>query len=60
MAGGAAAGNAIAKGGSTSGSIVHVPLGNGSTLNVEAPDASSLRIGDLVEADQSGNINRTP
>jgi outer membrane lipoprotein SlyB len=56
--GGGLAGNAIGKSGSQQSWTVRIRLGNGSTMNVEVPDASSLRQGDLVQVDANGNITR--
>lgn len=56
--GGGVAGNAIGKSGSRQSWTVRVKMGNGSTTNVEVPDASALRVGDLVEVGPDGNITR--
>lgn len=58
VAGGAAAGNAISKGGTKYTAVVRVRLGNGSTMNIEVPDANALRVGDLVEVEPNGSITR--
>jgi len=56
--GGGLAGHAIGSKGSQHSWLVHVKMGNGSYMNVQVPDASSLRKGDIVEVDPNGNITR--
>jgi outer membrane lipoprotein SlyB len=56
--GGGLAGHAIGSKGSQHSWLVRVKMGNGSHMNVQVPDASSLRKGDLVEVDGNGNITR--
>ena len=56
--GGGFAGHAIGNSGSQHSWLVRVKMGNGSFMNVQVKDASSLRQGDLVEVDGSGNITR--
>lgn len=56
--GGGFAGSAIGRSGSQRSWLVRVKMGNGSFMNVEVPDASSLRPGDMVEVDPNGNITR--
>lgn len=56
--GGGLAGNAIGKSGSRQSWLLRVKMGNGSYMNVEVPDASALRVGDLVEVDANGNVTR--
>lgn len=56
--GGGLAGHAIGSKGSQHSWLVRVKMGNGSYMNVQVPDASSLRQGDLVEVDPNGNITR--
>lgn len=56
--GGGFAGHAIGNRGSQQSWLVRVKMGNGSFMNVQVKDASSLRQGDLVEVDGSGNITR--
>lgn len=56
--GGGFAGHAIGNSGSQQSWLVRVKMGNGSYMNVQVKDASSLRQGDLVEVDPNGNITR--
>lgn len=56
--GGGFAGNAIGKSGSQRSWLVRVKMGNGSFMNVQVPDASALRVGDIVEVDPNGGITR--
>jgi outer membrane lipoprotein SlyB len=56
--GGGLAGHAIGSKGSQHSWLVRVKMGNGSYMNVQVPDAGSLRQGDLVEVDNNGNITR--
>jgi outer membrane lipoprotein SlyB len=56
--GGGLAGHAIGSKGSQHSWLVRVKMGNGSYMNVQVKDASSLRKGDLVEVDPNGNITR--
>ncbi len=56
--GGGLAGHAIGNRGSQHSWLVRVKMGNGSFMNVQVQDASSLRQGDLVEVDANGNITR--
>ena len=56
--GGGLAGHAIGNRGSQQSWLVRVKMGNGSFMNVQVKDASSLRQGDLVEVDSNGNITR--
>ena len=56
--GGGFAGHAIGNSGSQQSWLVRVKMGNGSYMNVQVKDASSLRQGDLVEVDGNGNITR--
>lgn len=56
--GGGFAGHAVGNRGGTHNYLVHIQMGNGSYANVQVADASSLRIGDLVQVDPSGNITR--
>jgi outer membrane lipoprotein SlyB len=57
--GGGFAGRAVGnRGGAEHSYLVHVRMGNGSYMNVQVADASSLRVGDLVQVDPSGNITR--
>lgn len=56
--GGGLAGHAIGNKGSQQRWLVRVKMGNGSYMNVQVNDASSLRQGDLVEVDGNGNITR--
>jgi len=56
--GGGFAGHAVGNRGGTHNYLVHIRMGNGSYANVQVADASSLRVGDLVQVDQSGNITR--
>ncbi len=56
--GGGFAGHAIGKGGTQQTAMVRIKLGNGSMMNVEVPDAGSIRVGDIVEVDTKGNITR--
>lgn len=56
--GGGFAGHAIGNSGSQHSWLVRVKMGNGSYMNVQVKDASSLRQGDLVEVDGNGNITR--
>lgn len=56
--GGGFAGHAIGNSGSRQSWVVRVKMGNGSFVNVQVPDASAIRVGDLVEVDSSGNITR--
>lgn len=37
---------------------LRVRMGNGSAANVTVPDASSIRVGDMVQIDPNGNITR--
>ena len=57
--GGGFAGHAVGnRGGGEHSFVVHVRMGNGSYMNVQVADGSSLRVGDLVQVDPSGNITR--
>jgi outer membrane lipoprotein SlyB len=56
--GGGFAGHAIGNRGGTRNYLVHIRMGNGSYMNVQVADASSLRVGDLVQVDPNGNITR--
>lgn len=57
--GGGFAGHAVGnRGGGQHSYLVHVRMGNGSYMNVQVADASSLRVGDLVQVDPNGNIAR--
>lgn len=56
--GGGFAGHAIGNRGSQQSWLVRVKMGNGSFINVQVNDASSLRNGDFVEVDTNGNITR--
>ncbi|HVX03595.1 MAG TPA: glycine zipper 2TM domain-containing protein [Rhodanobacteraceae bacterium] len=56
--GGGLAGHAIGNKGSQHSWLVRVRMGNGSYMNIQVKDASSLRKGDLVEVDGNGNITR--
>lgn len=56
--GGGFAGHAIGNRGSQHSWLVHVKMGNGGYMNVQVPDASALRVGDLVQVDANGNITR--
>ncbi|MGH8155537.1 MAG: glycine zipper 2TM domain-containing protein [Rhodanobacteraceae bacterium] len=56
--GGGFAGNAIGKSGSQRSWLVRVKMGNGSFMNVQVPDASAIRVGDIVEVDPNGSITR--
>lgn len=55
--GGGAVGNSLATRGGESWTI-RIKMGNGSITNVVVPDATSLRVGDVVEIDRSGNVIR--
>lgn len=56
--GGGFAGHAIGERGGRQDYVVHIRMGNGSYMNVQVSDASSLRVGDLVQVDPNGNITR--
>jgi outer membrane lipoprotein SlyB len=56
--GGGFAGHAIGNRGGQHSWLVHIKMGNGSHVNVQVPDASALRVGDLVQVDANGNITR--
>jgi outer membrane lipoprotein SlyB len=56
--GGGFAGNAIGKGGGGESYTVRLRMGNGSYSNIQVPDASSIRQGDLVQVDPNGNMIR--
>jgi outer membrane lipoprotein SlyB len=56
--GGGFAGHAIGNRGGTRNYLVHIRMGNGSYMNVQVADASSLRVGDLVQVDPNGSITR--
>lgn len=56
--GGGFAGHAVGNRDGTHNYLVHIRMGNGSYANVQVADASSLRIGDLVQVDANGNIAR--
>jgi outer membrane lipoprotein SlyB len=58
--GGGYAGNRIgANSGSASQSFtLRIRMGNGGYANVTVPDASAIRVGDLVQIDPQGNITR--
>lgn len=56
--GGGFAGNAIGKGGGGESWTVRLKMGNGSYTNIEVPDASGIREGDLVQVDPNGAITR--
>lgn len=56
--GGGFAGHAIGNRGSQHSWLVHIKMGNGGYMNVQVPDASALRVGDLVQVDSSGKITR--
>lgn len=58
VVGGGAAGNAIGNSGSRTSWLVRIRMGSGNFMNVEVPDASALRVGDLVEVDPQGQIVR--
>jgi outer membrane lipoprotein SlyB len=55
--GGGAVGNSLATRGGESWTI-RVKMGNGTITNVVVADATSLRVGDVVEIDRSGNVSR--
>ncbi|MGN6788772.1 MAG: glycine zipper 2TM domain-containing protein [Rhodanobacteraceae bacterium] len=56
--GGGFAGHAVGERGGRQDYVVHIRMGNGSYMNVQVADASSLRVGDLVQVDSNGNITR--
>lgn len=56
--GGGFAGNAIGKGGGSESWTVRLKMGNGTYSNVQVPDASSVREGDIVQIDPNGNMTR--
>lgn len=56
--GGGFAGNAIGKGGGGESWTVRLKMGNGTYSNIEVPDASSIREGDLVQVGPDGAITR--
>lgn len=56
--GGGLAGHAIGSRGSQRSWLVRVKMSNGNYMNVQVPDASSLRQGDIVEVEPNGNITR--
>jgi outer membrane lipoprotein SlyB len=56
--GGGFAGHAVGNRGGTHSYLVHIRMGNGSYTNVQVADASSLRVGDLVQVDPNGEITR--
>ncbi len=56
--GGGFAGNAIGKGGGSDNWTLRLKMGDGRYNNVQVPDASSIRQGDLVQLDGNGNVTR--
>jgi outer membrane lipoprotein SlyB len=58
--GGGYAGNRIGanSGAPQQSSSLRIKMGNGNYANVTVPDASALRVGDLVQVEQNGNITR--
>jgi outer membrane lipoprotein SlyB len=56
--GGGFAGHAIGTGGGSESWTVRLKMGNGTYSNIQVPDASSIREGDLVQIDANGNITR--
>jgi len=56
--GGGFAGNALGKGRTSESFTVRLRMGNGGHTNITVPDASSLRVGDLVQVDPNGSIMR--
>jgi outer membrane lipoprotein SlyB len=56
--GGGFAGHAIGTRGGSESWTVRLKMGNGTYSNVQVPDASSIREGDVVQVDPNGNIVR--
>lgn len=56
--GGGFAGNAIGKGGGGESYTLRLRMGDGNATSITVPDASAIRVGDLVQVDANGNVVR--